>query len=266
MLYSLALVALSAAPAQGGELKLTNARIRIGELGPTRPSAKFLPGDLLVITYDINGLAIDPNGVVKYKTAMEVKDAAGKSIFKQDPRDLLDFVPLRGNVIPGLTFVTIGLDQPPGNYVCEITVTDPNTKKSDKVSTKFEVTKAEFGIVGVRCTHDTMGQSPAPPVGVVGDAIIINFGVASFQRDPKTKQPNVELEFQILDDKGNPTLGKPQIHIQDSGVDAKEGAFGHQFGLPMTRPGKFTFKVTATDKVANKKATSELPVTVLPAN
>ena len=39
-----------------------------------------------------------------------------------------------------------------------------------------------------------------------------------------------------------------------------------RFPLFMSRPGKFTAKITATDKVANKTATYELPVTVLPAN
>ena len=35
----------------------------VGELGPARPSAKLLPGDILFIGYDINGLTIEPDGV-----------------------------------------------------------------------------------------------------------------------------------------------------------------------------------------------------------
>ena len=42
--------------------------------------------------------------------AMEVTDAANKPIFKQDPRELMDFVPLRGNRLPARAFITIGLD------------------------------------------------------------------------------------------------------------------------------------------------------------
>ena len=50
-------------------------------------------------------------------------------------------------------------------------------------------------------------------------------------------------------------------------MDEKDGAFAMRFPLFMSRPGKFTVQITATDKVANKKsATYELPVTVLPAN
>ena len=266
MFYSLALAALTATPAQGGELKLANVRMTVGELGPPRASTKFLPGDIVFIGYDITGLTIEPDGLAKYKMAMEVADGTGKAIFKQDARELTDFVPLRGNTIPARAFVTIGLDQDPGNYTCKVTVEDPKTKAKDTLTTKFEVGKSEFGIVAVYTTHDLKREISAPTTGTVGQSIFINFSVASFQRDPKTKQPNVEFEFQVLDDKGNPTLGQPGKHVQNSGVDEKAGAFQMQFALFMSRPGKFTARVTATDKVANKKVSYDLPVTVLPAN
>ena len=99
-MHSALAAALTSAPAQGGDLKLTNVRMTIGELGPKRTNAKFLPGDILFVGYDITGLSIEPDGLAKYKMSMEVSDTAGKSIFKQDPRELNDFIPLRGNVIP----------------------------------------------------------------------------------------------------------------------------------------------------------------------
>jgi len=267
MLCSLALAALSFSPAQdGGDAKLTNVRMTIGELGGPRASSKLLPGDVLFIGYDITGLPIDADGTAKYTMAMEVKDAAGKAIFKQDPRDLADFVPLRGNVIPARAFITVGLDQDAGNYTCNITVTDPKTKAKDTLTAKFEVLKRDFGVVAVYTSHDEKGAFSAPTTGVAGQTVFIQFSVASFQRDPKTKQPNVEFEFQVTDEKGNPTLGKPRTHIQDSGVDEKEGAFAMRFPVFMSRPGKFTVKITATDKVANKKATYELPLTILQGN
>ncbi|VTT96364.1 unnamed protein product [Gemmataceae bacterium] len=260
--------ALTAAAAkQGGDLKLSNVRLTIGELGGPRPSAKLLPGDVLFIGYDINGLTIDGDGTAKYKMSMEVRDAADKSIFKQDPRELIDFVPLRGTSIPARAFITIGLDQDPGTYTCKIRVEDPKVKgKEDTVTVKFEVLKRDFGIVAVYSSHDERGQFAAPTTGVVGQTLFVQFSVASFQRDAKTKQPNIELQFQLTDDKGTPTLEKPRTHIQDSGVEAADGAFGMRFPVFMNRPGKFTVQLTATDKVANKKVTYELPLTVLPAN
>jgi hypothetical protein len=259
-----------AAASQAGELRLSNVRMTVGELGPTRPSAKLIPGDILFIGYDITGLSIEPDGVAKYKMSMEVVDAAGKSIFKQDPRELNDYIPLRGNSIPARAFVTIGLDQDPGSYTCKVTVEDPKAKGKDTLEVKFEVLKREYGIVAVFTTYDMEGRISAPTTGLVGQTIFLNFSVASFLRDPKTKQPNVDFEFQILDEKGTPTLAKPGLHTQDdksvTKVDEKDGAFAMRFPLFMSRPGKFTAKVTATDKVAKKSSSYELPVTILPAN
>lgn len=259
--------ALSLAPAQAGGLKLTNVRLTIGELGPTRASNKLIPGDLLFIAFDIEGLSITDEGIAEYTMGMEVTDAANKTIFKQDPRAMADFVPLRGSKIPARGFIMVGLDQEPGAYTCKLTVVDKKSKGTSSLDSKFEVLKKEFAIVGVYTSYDERGALSAPTTGVVGQTLFMQLSVASFQRDPKTKQPNVEFEYTVLDEKGQPTLGKPRTHIQDSGADEKDGnAFSMRFPLFMSRPGKFSLKVTARDKVANKSSTYELPVTVLPAN
>jgi len=267
MWTTLAFAALSLAPAQPGGPQLTNVRLTVGELGPTRPNNKLLPGDVLYVSYDIEGLAIDADGNAKYSIAMEVLDGANKPIFKQEPKELTDFVPLRGNKLPARAFVTIGLDQEPGMYTCKVTVTDPKTKAANSLSTKFEVLKKDFGIVAVLTTYDVRSEISAPTTGTVGQTIFIWMTIASFQRDAKTKQPNVEIEYTILDEKGQPTLEKPVKRIQDekNSIEADKGAFPVFFPLYMNRPGNFTVRVTATDKVANKKAVYELPVSVLPA-
>jgi hypothetical protein len=257
--------ALSFAPGQNA-LQLTNVRMTVGELGPTRKETKFLPGDVLFIGYDIDGLAIEPDGTAKYTMSMEVTDAASKLIFKQDPRELIDFIPLRGNKLPARAFITVGLDQPPGKYSCKITVTDPKSKGTNSLTVPFEVLKAEFGIVAVYTSYDEEGKRTAPTIGVVGQTIFIQFSVATFARDAKSKQPNVEFLFEVLDEKGTPTLGQPKKLIQDSGVEEKHGAFGMRFPLFLSRPGKFTVRLSAVDKVSGKKSSYDIPVTVLANN
>jgi len=271
MLATLALAAaLTVTPAQAGELKLSNVRMTVGELGPPRKNDKLLPGDILFVGYDINGLPIEPNGVVKYKMSMEVVDSAGKSIFKQEPKELEDTIQLRGNSIPARAYVTIGIDQDAGNYTCKVSVEDPKSKAKDTLQVKFEVLKRDYGIVAVYATHDFPGQISAPTTGFVGQTLFFSLSIVGFQRDPKTKHPNVDLEFQILDEKGAPTLAKPILYTQDeksvTKVDEKDPAFAMRFPLFLSRPGKFTARFTATDKVAKKSATYELPVTILPAN
>jgi hypothetical protein len=276
MLTAIALAAaLGGAPAQPGTLTLSNVRLTVGELGPPREGSRLLPGDVLFIAYDIDGLTIDGEGTARYTMAMEVTDGAGKLLFKQDPRELQDFVPLRGNRLPARGYITVGLDQPPGMYGCKISVTDPKTKATASLNVKFEVLKPDFGVVAVFTSYDERGEISAPTTGQVGQKVIVHFSVAGFQRDAKTKQPNVEILFQVYDDKGTPLLvdasGKPspRKHIQDDKspqlVKDTDGAFALHFPLFMNRPGKFAVEVKAEDRVSKKTSSYKLPVTINPA-
>lgn len=276
MLTALAMAAvLGGTPAQPAELKLTSVRTTAGELGPVREVSKLLPGDIMFIAFDIEGLTIDAEGVAQYSMMMEVTNAAGARVLpppseKLEPRALSEFVPLRGNKIPARAYVTAGLDQPAGMYNCKIVVADLKTKASGTLNMKFEIAKKDFGIVAVYTSHDPKGELSAPTTGLVGQTVYIQFSVATFERDPKTKQPDVELEFQLYDEKGTATLPTPRKHIQDvkSAQQVKEdaGAFSLQFPLFMNRPGKFTVEMKATDRVSKKTSTYKLPFTVNPAN
>lgn len=275
MLTALAMAAVLVAPSQPAELKLVNVRTTAGELGPVREASKLLPGDIMFIAFDIDGLTIDAEGVAQYSMLMEVTNAAGVRVLpppteKLEPRALSEFVPLRGNKIPARAYVTAGLDQPAGAYNCKIVVADLKTKASGTLNMKFEIAKKDFGIVAVYTSHDPKGELSAPTTGVVGQTVYIQFSVATFDRDPKTKQPDVELEFQLYDEKGTATLPTPRKHIQDvkSAQQIKEdaGAFSLQFPLFMNRPGKFVVEMKATDRVSKKTSTYKLPVVVNPAN
>jgi hypothetical protein len=270
MLYAFALAALAAVPAQGGQLKLTNVRMTVGDLGPIRSDAKFLPGDALHLRFDINGLPVEAKGEAKFKMETRVIDKAGKVIFQKDPEERIQLAPLRGNAIPAAVLILIGLDQDPGNYVLEVIVEDPKAKSKEpmkeKVSVNFEVIKRDFGIVCVHTTTDPHGMISSPNIGAVGQTFFVWYSVASFERDPKTKQPKVEIQYQFLDEKRNPVVPEPYKDVQDGGVDEKFGMFSLPFAIFLNRPGKFTFQITATDKVSNKKSTYEYPLTILPQN
>src|SRR5438876_1172045 len=74
--------ALAVSPGQAGGLALTNVRFTYPQLGATRPDARFLPGDVVFISFDIEGLAITPDGGVAYSMSMEVLDKIGKVVLK----------------------------------------------------------------------------------------------------------------------------------------------------------------------------------------
>jgi hypothetical protein len=276
MLTAIALAAvLGGVPAQPA-LKLTNVRATVGELGPPRDGNKILPGDVLFFAYDIEGITIDKEGIAKYTMSMEVTDPTGRIILEQKPSDRADFAPLRGNKLPARAFVTVGLDEKPGQYNCSLTVTDPATKAKAALMVKFEVLKKDFGIVAVFTSHDQKGELSAPTSGQVGDTLWIQFTIAAFGRDPKTKQPDVLIEFQFYDEKGNAILVNekgepiPRKHQQDGqsfpAIEQEKEAFVLQFPVFLNRPGKFVVEMKATDKTNNKTSTYKLPITSLSGN
>ena len=263
LLFALAL-AISPAQAPAGKITLSNVRNTHGELGGTRPDNKFLPGDVVFVAFDIEGLAVGPKGDVKYSMSMEVTDKNNKPIFKPDPATRNDYMPLGGNKLPGRAFVTCGMDLDPGECTLTLIVTDEGSKQSVKLTRTFEVLKKEFGIAAVFASQDEAGSLPAATTGVVGSMIYIRYGIVNFARDPNTKQPNVVVEITSMDESKQPTVKEPIVREYKTGVPEDRLGFPDGIALPFTRLGKFIVRIKATDKVANKSYTFDLPVAAVP--
>ncbi|MCZ2340627.1 MAG: hypothetical protein LC104_02380 [Bacteroidales bacterium] len=259
-------LALALTPAQpASPIKLTNVRNTYGELGGTRSASKLLPGDVLFVGFDIEGITIDPEGKVAYTMALEVADKAGKLIFKQNPVVRADVAPLGGNTIQGRAFITVGLDQAPGKYNLKVTVADPVKKANQTLTHEFEVLPKGFGIVAVYASADDRGQIPAPTTGIIGQSLFVQFSVVGFSRSPDTRQPDVQVEMLPLDATGRPTIEKASEFTLQGGVDEKDPSFALRFLLPLTRTGKYTVRLKATDKIAKQTATFDLPIAVVPS-
>lgn len=269
VLLATALAFAAGQPPAAGKLTLTNVRNTHGELGGTRPDNKFLPGDVVFAAFDIEGLTVGPKGDVKYSMQMEVTDKNNKRIFPPANEPLTpairnDYVPLGGSKLPGRAFVTVGMDQEPGECTLRLIVKDETSTAQQVLLRKFEVLKRDFGIAAVFASQDEAGSVPAATTGVVGSMIFIRYGIVNFTRDPNTKQPNVVVEITTLDATNTPTLKEPVIREYKSGVPEDRLGFPDGVALPFTREGKFTVRIKATDKVANKSYTFDLPVAAVP--
>jgi hypothetical protein len=275
MLQSMALfAALTMTPGQGAGLTLSNPRITYGELGSTRPDAKLLPGDIFFLSFDIDGIKVNESGRVKYGMAMEVVDATGKSIFKQQPVERDDFLPLGGTKLPARAFVSVGIEQPAGQYTCKVTVTDLTDKEkpvAKSLEQKFEVLAKDFGIVQLYTAADAKGEIPAPLVGVTGQALFVHFAVINFKRDDGgTKQPNISIEMVVYGKDSKPTLAKPTVkNIPDEAdgkVDEKVAGVPMRFLVPLNQEGGYLIRLKATDNISKKTTVVDLPLKVFKAD
>ncbi len=261
MLTTLAfLAALSLAPGDTDGLTLANVRSTYGILGPTRPERRFLPGDVFVLSFDIEGARPDAEGKVIYGIGLEVTDAQGKVHFRQDAKEHEARPSLGGAHVPAYASLQIGLDEPAGKYTLKVAVTDRASGMSQSVTRDYEVLPPGFGIVRLTAAGDPSGVAPAS-VALEGQPLWLNFAAVGFQREGG--QPNLAVELQILDGDGKPTLAKPLTGEVRKDVPNKARGVPMQFVLELNRAGKYTLELKATDRVAGKSATASYPLTVV---
>ena len=253
--------ALGAAPAQAGELKLSRVRSTHGVLGPARAEDRLLPGDTLVVCFDIGGMAVADDGKVSYSMGLEVSDASGKTLFTQEPANLEATASLGGDTVPAFARLDVGLSQPPGEYTLKVTVLDRATGRKGALTRKATVLPKGFGLVRLALTADAEGSIPLPALGSGGTAFV-HFGAVGFGRDKDSKQPNVRFSVRVLDEGGKPTTGKDRGSEVSKGVPADFQAVPMSFPLTLNRAGKFTVELTATDAIGNQTAKLTFPIQV----
>lgn len=251
--------ALTLAPAQAGGLRLTNERLTYGTLGPARSDSKFLPGDVLSMTFDMEGLKALSGGKVAYSLGFQVSDAKGKLVYGEDPRDLEAVLHLGGSKVPASPFVVLGTDMAAGTYEFKMTVRDRTANTSQTLARKFEVLPRGFGLVALQVSN---GNIQTPPLGVVGQELFLNFAVVGFDRDKVKKQPDVMLEMTILDEKKKPTLDKPITGKFSDNVPENVVAVPTYFLLKLNRAGTYTVELRATDQVSKKTSALSIPLRV----
>ena len=256
---TIVLAAALAAPDDKAGLTLSHVRDTHGLMGPTRTDEKLLPGGELFLCFDIDGVAIDESGKVHYSVETEIADAAGKVLFKQEPRNLEVAVALGGDRIPGFVRLDVGLDTPPGKYAVKVNVVDLSTKKTGELSRTLEVQPKDFGLVRVKTTSDQEAQLPVAVPGA-GEGLWVHFAAVGFGRGAD-KQPDVTFEMRILDENGKPTR-QPVTARMSKDAPAEGALLPVQFMLSLNRSGKFTVELTAADAVAGKKAKLSFPLNV----
>lgn len=257
------LAALGAAPGRAGELTLSHVRSTHGVLGPTRAGHGVLPGGSLVLSFDIEGMAPDDSGRVRYAMRTEVTNAAGRVVFRQDSPDLEATLSLGGTSVPAFARLDVGLNQPPGEYTLRLTVTDRATGRTGSLTRTNTLRPPDFGLVRLALSSDPDGQFPAPVYGA-GQPLWVSFAAVGFARARDGGQPDVAFNVLVRDQDGKPTLPRPLTSAVDRDVPDRAVSLPLHFLLSLNRPGRFTLEVTATDRVARKTAKLSVPLTVLP--
>src|SRR6516162_7158612 len=120
-------------------LTLANVRTTYSVSGPTRPDNKILPGDLVVLSFDIEGAKVNDAGKVLYSIALEVGNPSGKVLFRQAPKDMEAPLPPGAKSLAAAARVQVGFSQDPGEYTLKVKVTDRASGATGEVSRRYEL-------------------------------------------------------------------------------------------------------------------------------
>ena len=253
------------ASTQEETLEIANHRRTYGYLGPLRTKdTGSLPGDTAHFSFDIKNLKLDDAGKASFSVAIEIRDEAGKLIFEQRPYNSVAQNFLGGNSLPCSAHVEIPLDAKPGVVDWKVTVVDRSTKQSTFLKGKGKILPRDFGIVGLGLFADAENRVPMSAIAVVGDSAYLHLSTVGFGRNKETAQPDLEVSMRILDEKGQPTMGKPVVGKINSGVNPKDEILPVQFGISLNRTGRYTIELTATDRISGKRSQINYAIRVLP--
>jgi len=270
----LALVVLGLSSGPAAALEITKVRSVYGPFGGARPVNKFLPGDMIFLAYQIDGLTMEADtGYVKYDIKIEVIDSSDKVIFKRENNPTQLHLHLGGARVSERAQVALGVEQAPGKYSLRVTVTDLGAGKEKAPPAKsftydFEVLKRDFALVAPSL------PSVVTTLGFQGQRdLTAGCVLVGMARNAK-KIPDVELRMRIFDDKGKPTLPKPFVadllkilpDAKDLPPDfdiTKQEAIFLPFPVVIHRAGDFTVEIEAYDRIAKKTAKVTFPLKVL---
>jgi hypothetical protein len=252
-------------------LELTNVHLTTGPFGSKRSENKFLPGDLLVVNFDIDSLKADPkDGMVAYQIRMEIFDNKDKRAFAQvvPPKRLLL---LGGSRVPTYAVALLDPEQEAGRYKVKITVLDIEAAKSkapdaEKVlNYEFQVLPKAFGII----------QPVAAAAGFTGSDYGVSVGIVGFKRGKVKvgdllidKMPDVTMTAQVLDESGKPIFPKAVSFdvkvLWDPELNdlTKTEVVPVTFPLFLNRAGRFTIVIQAEDRLGKQKKEIRLPLRV----
>jgi hypothetical protein len=272
--------ALSLTPAQAGQLQLKNDHFTYGLLGQERKDNTFMPGDLAVLSFDIEGLKVNSEGVIRYEMSLQLfSHKKNKNLFEQAPQKMEEVNSLGGSRRPAIALTNILPDMEPGKYTMRVAVTDLQSNASQKLEREFSVKAVEFGFVRVGFVYLPMNENQAgaapflaPPVAVPGQSLMLHFTAVGFTEAGNNSTPKLSVQMEIQDENGKPVLAKPfgvkkPIESYPDAETKKRRELPFQMPIQLNRSGKFKIVLSATDEHNHKKfSLPPLELTVVEVN
>ena len=244
------------------KIQIENIQACYGPYGPERKSLDLYPFDIFFMRFTVTGLKTDAAGKVDAAVKMKWADAKG------NPLDEKSFpasgiLHLGGNSF--LAFINEPMPEqvPVGKNTVTVTVTDNLSKESASFERQFTGHKSKLQIVGLEFFHDAEGKLPSSTNCSPGEPLHFRLRVIGFDRSKE--KIHIQMAVQTLDSEGKENLPKPLIsdfREEDARAVQRTGFIFLANGIGLNRVGKFTLRITITDRITGQSTKIEVPVNV----
>lgn len=244
-----------------GDLKITNLRLMESEHGLPKREATYVPGENLVLNFDMVGLKRD--GVtMTFKLTFELVDPTGEvaSRWQSEETRVTDL--FGGSAQPGSVWYEFPGEAMRGTYTAKLSVEDVATREVAEASVPVTLAEPELSIVNLGLTADPNGQQPCGRVRVEREVVWVDFSVAGLRQ--VDKKARFQQDLVLLDEDGSVVGWHP--NAVDAEVTMRGPVTAVQNRLALTRTGKYHVKVVVRDLNADGSKTEHVvPIEVVPS-
>jgi hypothetical protein len=245
-----------------GKLKMENIQAAYGRFGPERKPLEIYPFDNFIVRFTVSGLKVNSEGKAVTTLKMQFTDAQGSSIV-ENTFSFNGVLGLGGDTIPGFVSLAMGERVPEGKNILKVTITDNLSKKSISFERQIIGKKPGLQIVALEFFHDADGKLPTSTNLTPGEPLYIRLRAIGFDRTQG--KIHTQLTVQTLDADGKENLPKPlliDLRQEDSKVVEQTEFVNIGGALLANRVGKFTLRLTVTDRTGDQSTKVEVPLVV----
>ncbi len=253
---------LGTAASAEGKLKIENIQAAYGRFGPERKPLEIYPFDNFIVRFTVSGSKTDAEGKAVTSLKMQFTDANGNPVV-ENSFSFNGVLGLGGDTYPGFVNLSIGERVPEGKTTLKVTITDNLSKESTSFERQIIGKNPGLQIVALEFFHDADGKLPTSTNLTLGEPLHIRLRVIGFDRGQG--KIHTQLTVQTLDAAGRENLPKPlliDLRQEDSKVVEQTGFVNFAGGFVTNRVGKFSLRLTVTDRKADQTTKIEVPLTV----
>ena len=250
-------------PAAQAKLELVKVEPTYGLLWPERKTLNYYPPeDLIYFRCCVAGQKLKHNGAINVALASTLTDAHGKVVLSSVIPLTADKIGLLGR---GPRWFSVGLlintQLPAGEYTFHTTFTDNLAKESVSFDRKVRMCPGELALQSAQFFADPERKIPAPARISVAQTLNMRLVICGIQ--VKDQKLDLAMKSEVIDAQTQEVLCTVELPPLQDPRAIRNGFIDLNDIIPaFNGTGRLLYRLTITDRIANKTLHYEVPVEV----